>query len=228
MIMKIQVRNLVHFVHKSFPGYAQHTVFFILTESTPLRSTPLPLRSSPISFLDPCSALPGKNIYLQLVTLAPDVIAVRYRRLHRLHDGADLALNLFGGGRRLLSQFLLLRAHVLGLGVGGSLTLVPINPVLAVLLHELHQIFHGAGARVGDGIGFVARREQFDGGETLDLIRDVIERRIHFGNGHFRGKIRVALIQKSKLFVLGSQPRWFGQSNYSDNRENVSSAYALQ
>lgn len=160
------------------------------------------------------NALP--HSYLQLVTVACMVIGVRHRRLHGLHDGADLALDLFSGGRRLFSQFLL-RLYFLRLGIGGCLAFVRVNPVLPVFLDELHQVFHGAGTRVRNRIRFVAGREQFDGGETLNLIRNIIGRRINFGDDHFGGKVGVTLVQKTKFFVFGSEPDRFQSVNVPES-----------
>lgn len=43
----------------------------------------------------------------------------------------------------------------------------------------------------------------------MDLIRDIVGRRIDFGDDHFGGKVGVALVKKTKLFVFGSEPGRF-------------------
>lgn len=130
------------------------------------------------------------------------VIHIRDRRLdrlrrlahHALHALRDTLLDLFRGRGRLLAHLVgvghvqLIRVAVVGRRVG-------IDFVFSVLLDEVGEILNGARAGVVDGVGFGAGREELDGGEALNLVRDVVGGCVDFGDGNLFGEGGVGSVE---------------------------------
>jgi hypothetical protein len=76
------------------------------------------------------------------------------------------------------------------------------NSVCSFLLDEFNETLKGTVAGVIDGCVFLAGWVQFDGGETVDIIGDVVRSCIAFSNNDFIG---VGGIRCSKLFIFGSK-----------------------
>lgn len=76
--------------------------------------------------------------------------------------------------------------------------------VLAVLGNELNNVLNSPGAAVGDGLLLSTGGVQLDGGEALDLIRDVVACGVNLGDDDLVLELRVG-IQAAKLLVLGSE-----------------------
>ena len=72
----------------------------------------------------------------------------------------------------------------------------------ALILDELDKTFNGSVSRIVDGGGLFAGRVQLEGGEPADIIGDVIESCIAFGDNDF---VRVGGICSSELFVFRSE-----------------------
>jgi len=77
-----------------------------------------------------------------------------------------------------------------------------IDLMAAIVANEIDEILDGAGAGVVDGLVLGAGFEELDGGEALDLVRDVVGGRIDFGDDNFVGK---GLVHLGKLVVFRGQ-----------------------
>lgn len=104
----------------------------------------------------------------------------------------DLASNALSGRRSLLRQV------GCDLALGGG----RIDTVAAVLLDELSQVLNSASTLVGNWRVLLAGWVELDGGEALNLIRDIIEVSINLGDGNLVGE---GLEELSQLVVLGCQ-----------------------
>ena len=76
--------------------------------------------------------------------------------------------------------------------------------VLAVLLDERDQVLNSPGSRVGDGLGLLAGGVQLDGGEALDLIRNVVEGGVNLGDDNLVLELRLG-VQAGEVLVLGGK-----------------------
>lgn len=160
---------------------------------SPFQKTFIPIDSTPTK----------AHTNLQLVMLRAAVIHIQSRRLdclrrlaHRaLHALLDTLLDLVSRRGRLL-------AHLVGVGhvqfiirvtvVGRRIS---IDLVFSVLLDEVGEILNGPRAGVVDGVGFGAGREELDGGEALNLVRDVVRGCIDFGDGNLFGERGVGSVE---------------------------------
>ena len=123
------------------------------------------------------------------------LVAIRHSRLDRLRRRTNLALHslldalrrllslLRRGGRSLAQNFLRAIHDIFSL----VLALVGISLVFAIFLDECNKVFDRARAAVEDRRVFAAGGEEFDCGEALDLVGDVIGRSVDFGDGYFGG-----------------------------------------
>lgn len=84
---------------------------------------------------------------------------------------------------------------IVGLGVSSNL-------VATVLGDESSEVLNSAGTAVLDGLTLAVGREELDGGETLDLVGDVVGGGIDLCDGDLVG---VGLEQLTQLLVLGSK-----------------------
>ena len=76
------------------------------------------------------------------------------------------------------------------------------NSMCSFLLDEFNETLDGTVTGVIDGRVFLACWVQFDGGETADIIGNVVRSCIAFSNNNFIG---VRSIRCSKLFIFGSK-----------------------
>ena len=135
----------------------------------------------------------------------------RIRRTSRvLRNLSNLARRTLGRLGRLLARGNSLLWHTLGglgkvslcgvdvVGAGA----VRVDLVRALGLDEGGDVLYGAGTAVVDGAVLFAGRVELDGWEALDLVGDVVEGGVDFGNGYFVGD---AGEEVGELFVLGRQ-----------------------
>jgi hypothetical protein len=109
-------------------------------------------------------------------------------------DGTgDLSGDTLGGSLGLLGHTGSL--DIVGLGVGGNL-------VATVLGDEGGEVLDGAGTAVLDGLTLAVGGEELDGGETLNLVGNVVGGCIDLGDGDLVG---VGLEELTELLVLGSK-----------------------
>jgi hypothetical protein len=116
------------------------------------------------------------------------LIGVHSHRLHHLSSLTDNTLDalletlssLRGSGRSLTKILGIWHDGVVLGGVG-------VNLVGAFLLDELGEILNGAVALVCDGVGLVAGDKELEGGEALDLIRNVVGGGVDLGDGDLGG-----------------------------------------
>ena len=113
----------------------------------------------------------------------------------------DLVLDTLLG---LLSRSLGLLGHALGLDsvVGIFLLAVGVDLVASVVADEVCEVLDSSRTTVLDGRRLVLGGEELDGGETLDLIGNVVEGSVDLGDGNKRREIGKEF---TKLFVLGSE-----------------------
>jgi hypothetical protein len=100
-----------------------------------------------------------------------------------------LLLLLTGGGGSLLSALLL----------DGELGLV-----LAVLLDEVGEVLDGARALVGDGSVLSTSGEELDGGESLNLVGDIVQGSVDLGDDDLVLELGSGEL-RSKVIVLGGK-----------------------
>ena len=153
----------------------------------------------------PCDLLLLKSNHLKLIVLTHVTLAVHETILE---DGGSLTslLNdciLDGTGDSsgdTLSGSLSLLGHTLSLDIVALS--VSGNLVATVLGDEGGEVLDGAGTAVLNGLTLAVGGEELDGGETLDLIGDVVGGGIDLGDGDLVG---VGLEQFTELLVLGSK-----------------------
>lgn len=134
------------------------------------------------------------------------IVTILNHRLRRL-DGllnrtGDLILDSFRSrccrlSDRLGSLFLLLLR-----GFCLTFALVGVNLVGTVLLDKGNEVFNCAGAGVSYRLQFPASREEFDGGETLDLIWHVVGGSVNLGDRNAFRVFYVGEVEIGELFIL--------------------------
>ncbi len=131
------------------------------------------------------------------------VVAVRHGSLDGLGSLARLASDgLLDTTQRLLVALF----GISGLGVILGLLGVGVDAVGAGVADELGEVLDGAGAVVVDrGRVLLAGGEELDGGEALDLLRDVVGRRVDFGDDDLLGELGVVEVEAGELLVLGCE-----------------------
>ena len=91
----------------------------------------------------------------------------------------------------LLSSSRSLHGHLISLNalhaLGGTTLRRDVNMVATIIADEVRQILNSAGARVVDGLVLGAGAEEFDGRETLDFVRDVVEGGVDLGDDDLVG-----------------------------------------
>jgi hypothetical protein len=80
-----------------------------------------------------------------------------------------------------------------------------IDAVLAVLLNEVCKVLHGAGTRVLNWGILGAGREELNGGESSDGVRNVVSGGVNLGDGDLGLEFFVAGVQLGQLLVLRSK-----------------------
>ena len=74
----------------------------------------------------------------------------------------------------------------------------------AVVADESNEVFDGAGASILDGRGLGVTREELDGWEAANLVGNVIEGCVDFGDGYLAV---VDAEETTEFFVLGCETR---------------------
>ena len=130
------------------------------------------------------------------------LVGVHSHRLHRLrrlahhtfHALLHALLDLLRRRRRLPTHLIRVRhIHFINVTVVGLR--VDINLVLPILFDEVGEILDGTRAGVVDGVGFGPGGEKLNGWKALDLVGDVVESCVYFGDGDLLGKCWVGGVE---------------------------------
>ncbi len=156
-------------------------------------------QSFPYQFIAPADN--SHNLQFIMLGTIP-AIGIRHSGLHRLRGPTNRTLDLrahaligltlgllastlglLRSRRRLLTHLVRIRP----LGILGVVRDISVHLVLAVLFDEVRKVLDGAGAAVCDRGGLGTGGEELDGWEACDLVRDVVQGSVDFGDGDLFG-----------------------------------------
>lgn len=143
---------------------------------------------------------------LQLVVALDALIAVHDDLLGLLCRVLDLLLDLLLslvllGGSGCLHGLLVVLLVGLGLLLAGP----GVDAVGTLLRDELGEVLDRARATVLDGLVLLAGAEQLDGGETSNLVGNIIGSSVNLGDLDLLLEVGLVLVEVSELVVLGGE-----------------------